>query len=156
MKTNSTALRDSMVSGSAAAILSTGALALMSQRDWGSPWRATNDNSHAVWGEPAFYQRKLDWAHTGLGFGIHHASSILWSAVFEKAFGDQAEQGRIARALAGGLAVAGLACFVDYKLTPRRFQPGFERHLSRPSMALFYTVFGLGMAVAGLLRARQR
>ncbi len=156
MKTVSTALRDSMMSGSTAAALSTAGLALMSQRGSGNPWRATNDISHCVWGEPAFSERRLDWAHTGLGYGIHHASSIFWSAVFERAFGDQAEQRRIAGALAGGLAVAGLAAFVDYKLTPERLQPGFERHLSRPAMTVFYVLFGLGLALPGVLRALRR
>jgi hypothetical protein len=149
-------LRDSMVSGSVAAAVSTGALAMLSQRESGNPWRGTNDISHWVWGEPAFSERRADWAHTGLGYGIHHASAMLWSAVFEKAFGHLAERGRGVQALAGGLAVAGLACFVDYQLTPKRLQPGIERHLSRPSMAAFYAAFGLGLALTGLARAMRR
>ena len=156
MKKTATALQDSMLSGSVAALLSTGTLALLSRRASGNPWRGTNDISHWVWGEPAFSERRLDWAHTGLGYGIHHVSSLLWTALYEKAFGDQAEQRRFARALAGGLAVAGLACFVDYKLTPERLQPGIERHLSRPSMALFYVAFGIGMAITGVLRAARK
>jgi hypothetical protein len=156
MKETSTALRDSMASGAVASVLSTGALALLSQRATGNPWQGTNDISHWIWGDPAFSQRRPDWAHTAVGYGVHHLSAILWSAVYEKAFGDLAEQGRIARALAGGLAVAGLACFVDYKLTPERLQPGIERHLSRPSMAVFYAAFGLGLAATGLIRGLRR
>lgn len=152
MKEGRLALRDSMISGSAAAALSTATLAWLSRREGGAPWRATNDISHWVWGEPAFSEKRLDWSHTGVGYGIHHLSSLLWAGVFEKMFGDRAEEGRIAAALAGGLAVAGLACFVDYKLTPKRFQPGIERHLSTPSMALFYAAFGLGLAAIGVAR----
>ena len=153
MKDWSEALSNSIVSGAVAAALSTGALAWLSHRESGNPWQASNDISHWVWGEPAFAEKRLDWSHTGLGYGIHHASSMLWSSIFEKMFGEQAEKGRIARALVGGLLVAGLACFVDYKLTPQRLQPGIERHLSRRSMALFYGAFGLGLAITGVVRA---
>lgn len=153
MKDWSSAARDSVVSGAVASALSTAALMALGQREAGSPWAATNAISHWVWGDAAFREYRPDWSHTGLGYGIHHASSMLWSTVFEKMFGDRAEQGQLAAALAGGLAVAGLACFVDYKLTPRRFEPGVEQHLSRRSMALFYGLFGVGLAVTGIVRS---
>ncbi|MDB5798043.1 MAG: hypothetical protein JWP36_1945 [Paucimonas sp.] len=153
MKDWSTALRDSTVSGAVASALSTAALIALSQRESRNPWRGTNDISHWVWGEPAFAEKRLDWAHTGLGYGIHHVSSMLWSAVFEKFFGDRASEGKLAQALGGGLLVAGLACFIDYKLTPKRLQPGIERHLSTPAMALFYGAFGLALAATGVARA---
>jgi len=44
--------------------------------------------------------------------------------------------------------VSTLANIVDFKLTPKRLMPGFERHLSRPSLAMVYTAFGLGLAGA--------
>lgn len=156
MKDWSTAMRDGTVSGSVASILSTGALAALSKRDAGNPYLGTNAISHWAWGEAAFRETRLDWSHTGLGYGIHHASSLLWSTVYEKMFGDRAERGRIGEALAGGLLVAAVASFVDYKMTPRRFEPGFDRHLSTRSMAIFYGVFGIGLALTGILRARRR
>jgi uncharacterized membrane protein len=54
------------------------------------------------------------------------------------------------------LACAGattlLAAFVDYVLTPRRLQPGFDKHLSIPSIAAVYAAFGLGLAAPRLLK----
>lgn len=41
-----------------------------------------------------------------------------------------------------------MACWVDYKLTPRRLQPGFEQRLSTPSMVAVYGSFALGLALA--------
>lgn len=155
MKNWREAIRDGAVSGSVASILSTAVLAALSHREAPSTWSATNAISHWVWDKPAYREHRLDWSHTALGYGIHHASSMLWSTVFERWFGDRAERGQVARALAGGLAVAGLACFVDYRLTPERLQPGVEKHLSTPSMVAFYAAFGLALAVTGVVRARR-
>jgi hypothetical protein len=52
-------------------------------------------------------------------------------------------------------AVATLANIVDYKLTPKRLTPGFEKHLSRGSLALVYTAFGLGLVGAAQWRAHR-
>jgi hypothetical protein len=56
----------------------------------------------------------------------------------------------------GGVAVAGLACFVDYKMTPHRLQPGFEKRLSTPSLFLAYGVFGVALAARGLISPARR
>lgn len=156
MKNWPEALRDGAMAGSVASVVSTAALGMLSKRETGSPFAATNAISHWAWGDAAFSQRRLDWPHTGLGYVIHHASSILWSVLYEKLFGDRAAQGRTAQALAGGLAVAGLACFVDYKMTPRRLEPGIEQHLSRRGMGLFYAAFGVGLALTGIALARRQ
>lgn len=155
MKNWSDAVKDAVLSGSVASAMSTAGLALLSRREAGSAFAATNAISHWLWGDSAFQATQPDLSHTALGYGIHHASSTLWSVVFEKLFGDRASQGHAAQALAGGLAVAGLACFVDYKLTPKRLQPGIERHLSTGSMAVFYGLFGVALAVTGVARARR-
>lgn len=52
--------------------------------------------------------------------------------------------------------VAGPARLIDYAITPRRFRPGFERHLGRASMAAVYTAFGLGLFAGAWLRHRRR
>lgn len=52
-------------------------------------------------------------------------------------------------------AVATLANIVDYKFTPKRLTPGFEKHLSRGSLALVYTAFGLGLVGAAQWRAHR-
>jgi hypothetical protein len=57
------------------------------------------------------------------------------------------------RGLVGGAAAA--ACFVDYHCTPKRLAPGHERHLSRPSLAVVYAGFGLGLALGAMLCRRS-
>jgi hypothetical protein len=98
----------------------------------------------------------LSARYTLLGYAIHHASSLLWATVYERFVGHKAERKEALPAIAGGFAVAGLACFVDYKLTPYRLQPGFEKRLSTPSMALVYGSFGLALALHGLAAASRR
>ncbi len=46
-------------------------------------------------------------------------------------------------------------CFADYQLTPRRFQPGYEAHLSKPSLAVVYGAFGVGLALGAMLCRRS-
>ena len=57
--------------------------------------------------------------------------------------------------LGAAAAVATIANIVDYKLTPKRLTPGFEKHLSRGSLALVYTAFGLGLMGAAQWRAHR-
>jgi hypothetical protein len=88
------------------------------------------------------------------GYVIHHASSTLWAVIYEKVFGRKAQSKAIAPALLGGVAIAGLACFVDYNLTPKRLQPGFEKRLSSRSLFFLYGAFGLALAVRGLAASK--
>ena len=46
--------------------------------------------------------------------------------------------------------MAALACFVDYKMTPERLQPGFEKRLSTPSLFMVYASFGAALVLRGL------
>jgi hypothetical protein len=57
--------------------------------------------------------------------------------------------------VASAAAVAALAYVVDYHLIPRRLTPGWELRLSRGSVALGFVALGVGLGVAGLLRARR-
>lgn len=43
----------------------------------------------------------------------------------------------------------------DYPLTPQRFQPGYEVHLSRPSLAVVYGALGVGLALGAMLSRRS-
>lgn len=149
MKTWSEAIRDGAVSGSIASLASTAALSACGRGENRNAYAPTNATSHWVWGEHATSQGKPSMKYTALGYGIHHASSMLWATVYEKMFGKRAEDKALEPALAGGLAVAALACFVDLKLTPQRLTPGFERHLSARSLFLVYATFGLALAVRG-------
>lgn len=155
MKTWSEAIQDGAVSGSVASVLSTAVLGTAGKVENDTPYAPTNAISHWVWGDRAALQNDPSLRYTGLGYTIHHLSATLWATVYEKWFGEKAERKELLPALAGAAAVAGLACFVDYRLTPKRLQPGFEKRLSTPSMFLVYASFGAALALRGLA-ARKR
>ncbi|NHZ43156.1 hypothetical protein [Massilia aquatica] len=56
--------------------------------------------------------------------------------------------------VSGASAASAVACFVDYRMTPDRLKSGYEQRLSRPSLALVYGAFGLGLAAGALLCRR--
>jgi RsiW-degrading membrane proteinase PrsW (M82 family) len=85
----------------------------------------------------------------------HHIASIFWAIFYERWFGRAKDRGDVVTALAGGTAVSAVACFVDYRLTPRRLQPGYEMRLSRPSLAVVYLSFGIGLAIGVLFKRRD-
>ena len=150
MKSWRDALRDGAVTGSVASVLSTAVLALRGEQETGSHFAPTNAISHWIWGDEAATHDEPNMRHTAAGYGIHHASSTLWAVVYEKLFGEKAGHREVVPALAGAAAVSALACFVDYKLTPHRLQPGFEQRLSTRSLLMVYGAFAAGLAARGL------
>lgn len=150
------AARDAAVSGSIAAVGSTAMLALAGRIETGSLAAPTNAVSHWIHGDGAARHDEPSARHTLVGYAIHHGASVFWAAVFERLFGRRTERGDALAAVGGGLAVAGIACFVDYQLTPRRLQPGYDMRLSRPALAAVYAMFGLGLAAGALVNARAR
>jgi hypothetical protein len=151
MKSWREALRAGVLSGSIASVLSAAVLAWRGQRECGSCFGPTNAISHWIWGDEATLHDEPSLRHTAAGYVIHHASSLLWAVVYERLIGERADRKEAAPAMAGAAAIAALACFVDYKLTPHRFEPGFEQRLSNRSLCMVYGAFGAGLAVCGLL-----
>lgn len=154
-----TVLRRAAVSGSCASLLSTGMLACGGSVDCGSAFAPVNAVSHWIWGDRAIHTNRPSVRHTVLGYVIHHAMSVFWAAFYEGAMAVGGAH-RAARASAGpatparvigGLAVAGIACFVDLKCTPHRLTPGFERRLSPGMLALVYVAFGLALPLGAML-----
>jgi hypothetical protein len=149
-----TAARDALVSGSAASVTSTAALMVCGDAEIGRPLAPTNAISHWFFGAPATRADRFSWRHTVVGYVTHHCAAVFWALWHEKLFGsaDVARQGPVP-ALASGAATAALAYFVDYRLTPRRLMPGYERRLSRRSLFAVYAAFGAGLALGGALLA---
>lgn len=145
------ALRAGVLSGSIASVLSAAVLAWRGQRDCGSCYGPTNAISHWIWGDEATMHDEPSVRHTVAGYVIHHASSMLWAVVYERLFGERADRKEASPAIAGAATVAALACFVDYNLTPHRFEPGFEQRLSNRSLCMVYGAFGIGLAACGLV-----
>ena len=150
-----TAFRRGLVGGAASSLLSTAALALLGRRDAGSAYAPTNAVSHWIYGDEALHERTPSLRHTVPGYLIHHGSAMFWSVLFERLCGRLLDRKEPAATLGVATAAAAVACFTDYQLTPRRFQPGFETHLSRPSLAVVYGAFGVGLAVGAMLCRRS-
>lgn len=156
MKTWTDAARDALVSGSAASITSTVALALCGAGEHGKPAAPTNAISHWVWGERATRQDHSSFRYTVLGYVIHHLASMFWATFYERWFGERRDRREAIPAVAGGASVAALACFVDYRLTPNRLKPGYEKRLSRLSLFAVYAAFGAALTVVSLRGRRGR
>lgn len=155
MKTWGQSLRDAIPSGSTASILSTIALGRRGEEDSDAPLAPVNAISHWVWGDRAKLHDEPSKEHTLLGYAIHHASATFWAVFYEKWFGERAERGELGTAVAGAAAVSALACFVDYRVAPYRLQPGYEAHLTKPSLFLVYASFGAGLLLHSLARRKR-
>jgi hypothetical protein len=149
-------VKEGVITGSAASALSTLALAYTGKRQAGSAKAPTNATSHWIWGGEALRENKASWRHTGVGFLIHHASSILWGVLYAQATHRVRGRQRVAPALIGGASAAAVACFVDYRLTPKSLTPGFEHRLSTLAMLGVYGAFGLGLALATVALGRRQ
>ena len=155
MKTWTQAIQAALISGAVASAASTLVLSLRGKRENGTPYGANNAISHWVWGDEAARHDDFSLRHTVVGYTIHHASSTFWATFYEKYFSRRQTQ-QVGPALLGGLTVAAAACFVDYRLTPHRLQPGYEMRLSKRSLLLVYTAFGLGLAACDMVAIRRR
>jgi hypothetical protein len=145
-----------LVSGSAAAAISSATLLACGARDAARPLAPVNAVSHWLWGERAIRENRFSWRHTVVGYVTHHIASLFWAILYEEFFGARRAHATPGRLVGDAAAVAAVACFVDYKLTPRRLMPGYERRLSRSSLALVYIAFAAGLAVGGALLNRRR
>jgi len=152
MKTWRQASKDGLVSGAIGSLASTAALSVAGQKEIGSVLGPINVISRWLWGDRTAHHHEASLRYTATGYAIHHASATLWAVVYEKLF-EKPRQSLPAR-IGGGLGVAAMACFTDYKLTPYRLQPGYEKHLSAPALALVYASFGLALAARGALARR--
>jgi hypothetical protein len=136
-----------LAAGTFASIASALVLAWRGKVDTGGAAAALNGPSQWVWGRSAPYRNGLSWRHTALGYGIHHFASLGWAVPYEWV--------RPRRPVAAAVTTAAVACFVDFKLTPQRLTPGFEKRLTRKSLFLVYAAFAAGLAAGGLLASRK-
>lgn len=150
------ALREGAITGSAASALSAAALVLAGHRENGACAAPVNAISHWLWDRPALREDGASVRHTLAGYLIHHGASVWWGTLHALAWGARRRAKRPLPALAGAGVAAAVACFVDYRMTPERFTPGFEHRLSSRAMFGVYACFGLGLALASMaLRSRE-
>jgi hypothetical protein len=144
-------MKQGLIAGSLGSVLSTLALALAGRRETGSAAPPVNAVSHWYWGDRALHRRRADVKHTAMGYLTHHGASVFWATLYAAATKDL-EATRTPRGMvAGALATSAVACFVDYRLTPKRLTPGFEHEISRSAMAGVYASMALGLAVGAWL-----
>lgn len=148
------ALREGIVSGSLAALFSAAYLA-WAGRQRGMPAAPLNAVSHWLFGSAALESEEASLRYTATGYLTHHAASIFWGTLHAKAWGAERAHKEPLPALAGAAAASGIACFVDYQLTPQRLTPGFEHRLGKPELANVYACFALGLALGTLLMRRR-
>jgi hypothetical protein len=142
------AFRRGIASGTIASFVSSAALAICGRRDAGTAAGPINGPSQWAWGEGAARVRRVTWRHTALGYAIHHLMSVGWATLHEKHFAG--------KAASTAFATAALAWFVDYRVVPRRWGPGFEKQLGRTSLFIVYVAFAAGLALGSKTHRRAR
>jgi hypothetical protein len=148
-----TVCKNALVTGSSASVLSAIVLSACSKIEEDSAAGALNGPSQWVWGEHQGYTKRASVRHTLVGYVIHHASSLLWGAFYERCFGrDRAKA--TARILAEAGLTATIAYGIDYYVTPKRFRPGFRKHLGPRAIFASYAAFAAGLAFATMCRRK--
>jgi hypothetical protein len=150
------ALRAAAVSGSAASVSSSLALAICGHIEGGTAAGPSNGPSQWVWGEEAAYERRATLRHTAVGYAVHHLMSIGWAVLHEKYFVRGDHPLSSTQALLLGAMTATTAYIVDYGIAPGRFRPGFEKQLSRKSLFFVYAAFACGLATPRIMSCSSR
>jgi hypothetical protein len=148
------ALREGLVAGSVASLLSTVALALAGHRENGHAAAPVNAISHWLWDRQALRANRPSLRHTLAGYLIHHGASVFWGTLHALAWGCRPRAKQPGPALAGAATTAAVAYFVDYRLTPQRLTPGFEHRLSTGALVAVYACFALGLAIGSVAAPR--
>jgi hypothetical protein len=143
-----------LISGTAASLAMTAALALLAKKEGKGALQPINSTSHWLHGEQASSVRSLDVSHTGLGFGTHHVSALFWALIFESWLATRPGRTRLLL-LRDATAMSAIAARVDYGITPKRFTPGWEEVLSKRSIiGVTYAAMALGLTAGAMLSSR--
>jgi hypothetical protein len=148
--------REALLSGAAASVLSAIVLAICGRLENRSAAGPLNGPSQWIYGRRAAYAREPSLRHTLTGYLIHHFTATGWAWLHEWMFGARKQRQSPARRLGTAAVTTSVANFVDYKLTPKRLQPGFEAQLSRKSLFVVYAAFAVGLALVARGAARER
>jgi hypothetical protein len=148
-------IRQGMIAGSLGSLTSALALVRAGRRETGSGIPPLNAVSHWYWGDRSLHRRHPDVRHTIVGYLTHHAASVFWATAYAAA-AKNCKATRTPKGIAAGaLTTSAIACFVDYRLTPKRFTPGFEHEISRAAMAGVYAAMALGLAAGAWLSLKD-
>ncbi len=142
-------LRRAAISGSAASLVSTLALARLACVNHQAPLRPVNATSHWLHGPAAAAVARADLAHTAVGYATHHAATLFWATIFEAWLARRRPVAALPM-LQYALAMSAIAAAVDYVATPKRFTPGWEFVLRPRDMAAAYIAMAAGLAAGSL------
>ena len=148
------AIRQGVVQGTLAGVMSGAVLLLRGRTDAGSAAAPVNAVSHWIWPVSALRRDAASWRYTGSGAATHYLASLFWAGLYRSLRGQRARPDA-ANALTDAAAIAALAAVVDLKVVPQRLTPGFEHRLSKTSLVLVYGGFAAGLALGGLLALRK-
>jgi hypothetical protein len=143
-----------VTTGLLAGLLSTAILLWRGRAETRNAIAPINAISHWFWPDEALRRDDPSLKHTGTGIALHVGSSLLWSTVY----GWLRARRRAPTALNAAVdaaAVTAVAAVVDLAVVPERLTPGFERRLSKPSLATVYGSFAIGLALGGLIALRR-
>jgi hypothetical protein len=143
-------LTRAVLTSAAASAASAAALMLLGAREGRGALSPLNASSHWLYGDRAA-RREPSLARTGVGLLTHHAATLFWSVILEKALGPRKRS--VPELAVMGAVTSGLAAAVDYLLVPRRLSPGWELALTRKSMAGAFAAMAAGLT-AGALASR--
>src|SRR3954454_20795115 len=110
-------LRSAFVSGSAASITSTLALALLARAEGKTASQPINATSHWLNRTEAGSFKGVDIAHTAVGYATHHAATLFWAVLFERWIGRRRLP--VLALFQRALATSAVAAVVDYGATPK-------------------------------------
>lgn len=154
MTTWTQAAREGLLSGSIASVLSAAYLAWAGRRR-GEPAAPVNAVSHWFFGDRALRRDAPSLRYTLTGYLVHHGASLFWAVLHARYWAARQRHKEPVPALAGAVAASGIACFVDYNLTPARLTPGYEHRLARTELANVYAFFAAGLLIGTLLMKRR-
>ncbi len=138
-------LRRAIISGTAASLTSTAALAGLARLEGRGALQPVNATSHWLNGRTAGAVTRADLSHTLVGYATHHAATLFWAVLFESWIAPRRPLAAQTR-LRDAVAMSAIAALVDYTVTPKRFTPGWEFVLSKRAMAAAYGAMALGLA----------
>lgn len=143
-------LREGVVSGMLAGLLSTAVLMATGKRENRSAVAPVNAESHWLWGEESLREDSPTLRHTLAGIVTHHLSTVFWATLYALVRGER-KTVDVPQALLGGIATSAAAAVIDYTLVPRRLSPGFEHRLSTGAMVGVFAAIAGGIALGALL-----
>ena len=138
-----------------ATLATTVVVSVLSKKETGSAASGLNATSHIFWGDEAAEHDETSLKHTASGAVLNASAMAGWALVQELALGSWSRKGSKGRAAVSGLLTAAVAYVVDYFVVPKRFTPGFEKRLSKSSLAMTYTVLALSLAAGPALRSND-